>query len=265
MSSPDDLPAVVLLGDRGPGTRAVCHALEKALTGKASVSAVLEEPPSRVRLARRRSKRLGWFTVAGQVAFVILGMPVLRLLGRSRIQEIETELGLDLSPIADPVFVTSVNDRETLELLRRLSPRVVVVHGTRIISEAVLQAIPAPFINVHAGITPRYRGVQGGYWALVDARPDLAGTTVHVVDAGIDTGGILGQATFQSTRRDSMATYPYLHLACGIPVLVEQVDEVLAGGLPGAVAPLPGAEHSQLRWHPTVWGYLTTRWRQGVR
>jgi methionyl-tRNA formyltransferase len=120
-------------------------------------------------------------------------------------------------------------------------------------------------LNLHMGITPRYRGVHGGYWALADGRPDLAGTTVHLVDEGIDTGGILGQATFEASPCDSIATYPALHVACGLPMLIDAAGRLLDGVAATPVAPLAGAEESQLRWHPTAWGYLARRFRRGVR
>ena len=53
----------------------------------------------------------------------------------------------------------------------------------------LLEAVPAVFLNTLAGITPSYRGVHGAYWALVQRQPDACGVTVHLVDAGIDTGG----------------------------------------------------------------------------
>ena len=84
-------------------------------------------------------------------------------------------------------------------------------------------------INMHAGITPRYRGVHGGYWALAEQHPEWVGTTVHLVDPGIDTGGILAQATFEVTGEDTIATYPDLHLVHGLPLLGAQVDKVMAG------------------------------------
>jgi methionyl-tRNA formyltransferase len=246
-------PTVVLLGDRGPATRALVHALARDLAGRAEVVAVLEAPPSRWHLARRRARRLGWPTVVGHVAFVGAVLPVLRWTGRARSAEIVDQAELDTRPLNQPVLVPSVNDP------------VVVVHGTRIIASRVLEAVPAPFVNVHAGVTPRYRGVHGGYWALAEGRPDLVGTTVHLVDPGIDTGGILAQATFVPTRRDSVATYPWLHLAAGLPLLVEVVNRLLDGQSPTPVDPLPGAETSTLRWHPTAWGYLARRVRRGVR
>jgi folate-dependent phosphoribosylglycinamide formyltransferase PurN len=202
--------------------------------------------------------------VAGHVLFVGGVMPLLRLQGRRRMAEIASEHALDFRPIPRGAYVESVNEPHTLDLLAEAKPDLVVVHGTRIIAERVLRQITVPVVNVHAGITPRYRGVHGGYWAFVDRRPELAGTTVHLVDAGIDTGGILGQATFERGQHDTIATYPYLHLACGLPVLLEVASALLDGTPPTSRPPLAGAEESELRWHPTAWGYLATRFRQGV-
>jgi Formyl transferase len=258
-------PVVLVLGGRGPGTGAVVRALEESLAGRASVLTVLEEPPDRLALARRRARRLGWWTVAGQMAFLLLVLPVLRAGSRRRSDEIVRATGLHLDAVDGAVLVGSVNDEGTRRVLRTAQPAVVVVNGTRLISDDVLGEVSVPVINVHAGVTPRYRGVHGGYWAVADGRPDLAGTTVHLVDSGIDTGGILGQATFQPGPHDSFATYPLLHLACGIPVLLHQVDRVLSGHTPVVVPPLPGAEESKLRTHPTAWGYLAARARRGVR
>lgn len=257
--------AVAFLGGRGDTTNAVYHALEHALKGRATISALLEEPQGRISLARRRAKRLGWPTVTGQVAFVGCVMPVLRLTGGRRVRQIATEKQLDFGPIGDAVNVNSVNDDRTMELLREIGPDVVVVHGTRLIADLVLKALDVPFVNLHAGITPRFRGVHGGYWALVEGRRDLVGTTVHLIDSGIDTGGILAQSTFQPTIRDSIATYPYLHIACGIPVLTNTVAQLLETRVPVVVPTLPGAENSCLRHHPTAWGYMATRVRLGVR
>jgi phosphoribosylglycinamide formyltransferase-1 len=256
--------SVILLGDRGAPTRAVYHGLAAGLGHDVDLRALLEASPSRLTLARRRARRLGWVTVAGHVLFMGALMPALRLQGRRRMTEIASESGLDFRPISRGAYVESVNDPHTLELLAEAKPDLVVVHGTRIIAERVLREIAVPVINVHAGITPRYRGVHGGYWAFVDGRPELAGTTVHLVDAGIDTGAILGQATFERSPDDSIATYPLLHLACGLPVLVARVAALLNGEDPVPCLPLVGAEESHLRWHPTAWGYVATRLRRGV-
>jgi methionyl-tRNA formyltransferase len=207
---------------------------------------------------------MGLRPVFGQVLFRLGAMPVLELSARSRIAEIVAACRLDVTPVEPAVRVGSVNDEETRQVLAALSPSVVVVVGTRIIGPSTLASVDAPFVNLHTGITPRYRGVHGGYWALVEGRPDLVGSTVHLVDRGIDTGLVLRQATFEITEHDSFATYPYLHLAVGVPLVLEVVNEVLAGNELLGRVPIDSGE-SKLWHHPTLWGYLSVRRKRAIR
>jgi folate-dependent phosphoribosylglycinamide formyltransferase PurN len=172
-----------------------------------------------------------------------------------------THAGLRDAPPPEPLRVTSANAPETLEALRDLKPDVIVVNGTRILSRALLGGAPAPFINMHAGITPLYRGVHGGYWALAQGDPANCGVTVHLVDPGVDTGEVLYQARVQPTPRDSYFTYPYLQLAAGVPLLLRAVEDALQGRL----APMR-AQGSSAQWsHPGLTGYLWRRLARGVR
>ena len=199
--------------------------------------------------------------VVGQVLFVALLQPVLRRLGARRRAAIFRCASLDTAHRAPSHRVPSVNDDETVALLSSLNPAAVVVHGTRIIAPRVLKSAACPVINMHAGITLRYRGVHGGYWALAEQHPEWVGTTVHLVDPGIDTGGILAQTTFGVSAEDTIATYPDLHLVHGLPLLGAQMDKVMAGT---ALEPLPTsiAPGSGFYYHPTIWGYLWLRWRE---
>lgn len=254
--------SILLLATDGTSSRAVYHALVRA--GIGDVTVVLERKTPRSELLKRRMRKLGAVTVAGQVAFMGGAQPLLSRRARRRVREICEKYALDLSAIPEPITrVSNVNSEEARDAIARARPDVVVVNGTRILSKQTLAAIRCPAINMHAGITPRYRGVHGGYWALVEGRPELAGTTVHLVDAGIDTGGIIAQATFPVTAEDSFATYPYLHTAIGIPPLLDAVRAALNGTLVTRES-LAGAE-STLRSHPTIWEYVRHRLGRGVR
>ena len=92
--------------------------------------------------------------------------------------------------------VESINDLSVIEVLRQANPELVVVLGTSIIKEPVLAAAPC-FVNLHAGITPLYRGSHGQFWAVLNRDFDNLGTTLHFVDKGIDTGAILKQGRFE--------------------------------------------------------------------
>jgi folate-dependent phosphoribosylglycinamide formyltransferase PurN len=229
-----------------------------------AVSVVLEDRLPTLALLRRRVSTLGLPRVVGQVLFAAIVRPALTRLGAERAMAIKQASSLKEATFDSTVVrVPSVNSDAAKAALKRLRPEVVVVSGTRIITDEILQAVPAPFINLHAGITPLYRGVHGGYWALVEGRPDLVGTTIHYVDKGIDTGSIIAQAGFEVTHADSFVTYPLLHTAAGIPLLLQAVHDVLSRtpAPPRTRTDIP----SRLRSHPTLWGYLWHRVVHGVR
>ncbi len=245
----------------GESSRIIFHAIDEAL-GICGV--VREQSPSRRTLTKRRYQKLGAVEVGGQLAFQLAVQPLVVRRGRARIAQILAETGMDWSDIPEDrvVDVASVNTPEAVEALAALKPDVVLVNGTRIIGKKTLAALGVPFVNTHSGITPRYRGVHGGYWALAEDHPEWCGVTVHLVDTGIDTGGVLAQAVIQPKPEDTFASYRFLQLAAAIPCLIRVLPEVAAGNAKPAT---PLAPTAPLYYHPTIWGYLRTWWMRGVR
>ncbi len=135
-----------------------------------------------------------------------------------------------------------------------------IVNGTRILRRNVLEATAAPFINTHQGITPKYRGAHGGYWALHENDPERCGVTLHLVDQGIDTGNIIAQALISPGAMDCYITYPYLQIAAALPFLVRAIRDSVAGRLQTSKAEGPSA----IWYHPGFFQYLRARLR-GVR
>jgi methionyl-tRNA formyltransferase len=252
---------VVVLAGNDPVSNIVYHALAQSF----AIDAVIRETkPPVATFLRRRVKKLGLGRVLGQMLFVAGILPFVNCRSKHRRQEIIFSNRLDTSEIPQTclIEVPSVNSDATVTELQRLSPRVVIVNGTRIIQEKVLQCIDAVFLNIHAGITPMYRGVHGGYWALSSGDPLNCGVTVHKVDRGIDTGSIVAQVSICPSPEDTFATYPLLQTASAIPLLQQAVRDALAGNL--SVIP-PRSQKSQLWTHPTAWEYLRNRIKWGVR
>ena len=105
-----------------------------------------------------------------------------------------TELETELQAGQAVIHVPSANSPECLQAIEESKPGVVLLAGCRLLSKETLAQMPCPVLNYHAGIAPKYRGMNGGYWALASGDADNFGTTVHLVDAGVDTGGVLRQA-----------------------------------------------------------------------
>lgn len=74
------------------------------------------------------------------------------------------------------------------------APDLVVLAGfLRIVGRAVLERFGGRILNVHPALLPAFPGLDAPGQALA-AGVRITGCTVHVVDAGVDTGPILAQA-----------------------------------------------------------------------
>jgi methionyl-tRNA formyltransferase len=252
------MPGIVALTNGSPQSWIVVNAIAAA---HGPVIVLAEQAESKSLLLRRRMKRQGVVTVAGQVGFVLL-QKLLARKSRARIAEICHDLKLETTPHAACTLrpVSSVNDAVTRTLIAELRPDVVVVYGTRIIGRETLAAISVPLINFHSGINPKYRGQAGGYWALAMNDAAHAGVTAHLVDAGVDTGEVLYQATITPTPRDDFNTYFYLQAAALRSLAVQAVTDAMQGQLRPFKPELP----SQLFFHPPLWFYVWKGLRRGV-
>ena len=115
-------------------------------------------------------------------------MMVLTRLGKrllvARADRIAAENGLETIPRENQpiVDVPSANSPDFLAEIDQLKPSVILLAGCRLLSRETLGALPCPVLNYHAGISPEYRGMNGGYWALatgdakISARPCILWT-----------------------------------------------------------------------------------------
>lgn len=237
--------------------------LNTLTTHYSDIHVLFERPISRWQLLRRRAMRHGYWHVAGQLCFMLL-LPILARQSRSRIADLIERAGLDAGAprILSLSHIDSVNSQACISWLQALEPDVVILNGTRIVSREILASCKSTFLNTHCGITPAYRGVHGAYWACFTGRPDLAGVTVHTVDAGVDTGDIVYQSAIEIDRYDSFSTYPVKQYIAGIPLMLKALGDLASGNLRTYQRKdIP----SGIWEHPTAWQYVWARLTRGIR
>lgn len=220
-------------------------------------------PGGRLKFVKRRIKRLGYWKVFGQILFKIGIVRPLTYFSKKRVNELKNELHLsdEIYPKDVLIDVPYVNSNICLKTLKKIDPDIIIVNGTDIISKKILNGVNATFVNTHVGITPKYRGVHGGYWALARGDKENCGVTVHLVDAGIDTGGILYQGIIKPTKKDNFITYPFLQVSEGIELMKKAIHDISNN----TVSPKKGGMESKLWYHPTIWKYLYLRLTKGVK
>lgn len=249
---------IVIVTEGGPHIWAIVNALADRL---GPVSVLLEQPESKRRLLLRRARRQGWFSAAGQLGTMVLTRLCKRFFAAHAARIIEEE-DLRAEPSGDQVIVNvpSANSAEFLQALETIKPGVVLLAGCRLLSKHTLAKIPCPVLNYHAGITPKYRGMNGGYWALATGDRQNFGATVHLVDAGVDTGAVVRQVRGSPQPGDTVATYPLRQAAFSRQICIEAVADALTGKLDSFDPELPS-----MQWfHPTIWSYVAIGLRRGV-
>ncbi|SOE09758.1 formyl transferase-like protein [Hoeflea halophila] len=220
-----------------------------------NLEVLLEQPESKSLFLRRRARRVGWFQTAGQFGTMVISRFGKRFAQR-RSNEIITTSGAqpELLPEIPVTRVSSANGRDCLELIAARQPDLVFLAGCRMLSKATLAAIPCPVINYHSGINPKYRGLAGGWWARATGDHENYGTTVHLVDAGVDTGGTLYQAFMKPDPRETLLTDSLAMAAGSRDIAVRAVVDALSGNLQTRPSNLPSVQ----RFHPPIWTYLIT-------
>jgi folate-dependent phosphoribosylglycinamide formyltransferase PurN len=250
---------IILLGSNNPTTWIVYN----HLIGQYGLfPAFIEKPVSRFKLLKNRVKKLGLFAVLDQMAFIGALRPFISRSSQQRIKQICHSHGLEVTEPLTPSIqpIESVNSESFRRQLAELNPDIIVINGTRIIGRKTLSATTGTIINTHHGITPAYRGAHGAYWALYQNDKEHAGVTVHLVDAGIDTGNIIGSSIIETTAGDSFATYPYLQTAAALPILNQAIDDIIAGTLKDKSI----SGNSAVWYHPGFTQYIRGRLR-GIR
>ena len=121
-------------------------------------------------------------------------------------------------------------DNQIFEVVSRLDPDLVVSVGfMRILAAPFVAKFPT--INTHPALLPNFPGAHAVRDAL-ESGVQVTGSTVHWVDAGIDTGAIIQQQEVAVLPQDDEAS---LHERIKIverALIVETLQSFIADGMP---------------------------------
>lgn len=159
-----------------------------------------------------------------------------------------------------PTFVVALRDhpdraawdRALAARLAAHRPDWVVCAGfMKLLGSAVLSAFPGRVVNTHPALLPAFPGAHAVRDALA-AGATTTGATVHLVDAGVDTGPVLAQRPVPVHPGDDEARLHERIKTAERALLVQTVADLVAGLVPAQVpaaspqtAPIPTEETSR--------------------
>jgi hypothetical protein len=101
--------------------------------------------------------------------------------------------------------------------------------GTGILKPETFGLAPL-VVNLHCGVLPEYRGHDSTFWAMHAGDFDRVGASLHVIDAGVDTGSLIAVARVPCRSGDSDLDAWIAAFAAGIDLAIDLVETLRDGG-----------------------------------
>lgn len=134
--------------------------------------------------------------------------------------------------LAPPVLRKIRRIRDHVDEIRELAPDVVFVVGfSQIIPQGLLDVPPGGVVGFHSAVLPGRRGCSPLIWAMVDGLTET-GVTMFYMDAGIDTGDVIGTRSFPIDPEDYSGDVLRKADDATVALLREHLDGVLDGTAP---------------------------------
>lgn len=86
-----------------------------------------------------------------------------------------------------------LNSNQVFEWVVNLNPDFIILYGSSILKNPLLNYFKDKIINMHLGLSPYYRGSGTNFWPLVNREPECIGVTIHLAILKVDAGAILAQ------------------------------------------------------------------------
>lgn len=147
-----------------------------------------------------------------------------RAIWNDSVEELAREHGI-------PAHLTERADAETIDLVKRAEPDLIVVNSWYTWMPPELYGLPRfGTLNLHDSLLPKFTGFSPVLWAMISGESEI-GLTVHRMDEGLDSGDILVQHSIP-VPPDATGTELVLAAMELIPGAVHEALAAIASGSP---------------------------------
>ena len=125
------------------------------------------------------------------------------------------------------VRVDNINDDKSYAIIKELSPDLILVNGTRIIKQHIINLAKNNIFNLHTGKVPEYRGVCSAFWAMYNKEPHKIGVTIHKLTEQLDGGDIIFQKRIEYKQFEPEGIIIARQMKLGTELMIKAVDAAL--------------------------------------
>jgi methionyl-tRNA formyltransferase len=145
-------------------------------------------------------------------------------------------------PVLQPA---RARDEAFIAELRRLQADLIAVAAYgQILPQSILDLPRFGCLNVHTSLLPKYRGAAPIQWAILNGDSET-GVTIMKMDAGLDTGPMLVQATTPISPADDAQTLHDRLAELGGDLLVKTIPDYVSGKITPRPQPPEGVTYAR--------------------
>jgi methionyl-tRNA formyltransferase len=133
--------------------------------------------------------------------------------------------------LEDHIITTTENINNVYEEIKQANPQILSVHGTAIIKDPIIELFPKRILNLHAGLSPYYRGSGTNMFPFYNNELEYVGMTVHYLNKGIDSGEIILQGRPDFEETDNTHTIGCKNVILGSKLMIKVIKRYLDEGM----------------------------------
>jgi len=149
----------------------------------------------------------------------------------------------------DYLTTASANTPRTVRTVRSRNIDLLLNTGAEILKKEIIQSSRIGILNAHMARLPFFRGMNVLEWSLFEGQP--LGVTLHLIDEGVDTGGVLLFREIPVAKGDTLTSLRSKAVVVSVDLMTEGVQLFQARrARPGRQSQAAGKQHYVM--HPRL-------------
>lgn len=219
----------VLITAEGPEHRYVANMIDREV-GLSAIVIDTGQPRRKAARLKQLLRRYSLYQLLGRTA--LAGLKIIWRDKKKYSEELRRVLGKDIVDIQRPEIVMQVqgiNTPQGISALRGVEPGRLLIYGTGIVTNSVLELSRQTPLNMHTGISPYYRGDSCAFWPLHQNELQFLGATVHEITATVDGGAIYATGQARLEPNDSLHSVFARCVEIGTELYIQELGKLERG------------------------------------
>lgn len=124
-----------------------------------------------------------------------------------------------------------INSDNIINLIKKIAPNGIFTYSPSLLKKNFIDTF-GKIINLHAGLSPYYRGSGTNVFPFINDELEYVGMTVHYIDQGIDSGEIILQGRPEFEIGDNTHTIGCKNVILGAELVCKVIEYFEINGFP---------------------------------